>query len=43
MEKLGGSMRLLEGERMSIEITEDETADLRLANGRCLMGRFMSD
>jgi hypothetical protein len=43
VEKLGGSMRLLEGERMSIEITEDETADLRLANGRCLISRFMSD
>jgi hypothetical protein len=43
VEKLGGSMKLLEGERVSIEITEDETADQRLANGRCLIGRFMSD
>jgi hypothetical protein len=43
VEKLGGSMRLLEGERTSIVITEDDTADLRLENGRCLIGRIMSE
>jgi hypothetical protein len=39
--KLGGSMRLLEREMTSIVITEDDTADLRLKNGRCLIGRIM--
>jgi len=43
VEKLGESMRLLEGEMTSIVITEDDTADLRLKNGRCLIGRIMSE
>jgi hypothetical protein len=43
VEKLGESMRLLEGENASIVITEDDTADLRLRNGHCLIGRIMSE
>jgi hypothetical protein len=41
--KLGEGMRLLEGEKASIVITEDDTADQRLRNGRCLIGRIMSN
>jgi hypothetical protein len=41
--KLGEGMRLSEGEKASIVITEDDTADQRLRNGRCLIGRIMSD
>jgi hypothetical protein len=43
VEKLGEGMRLSEGEKASIVITEDDTADQRLRNGRCLIGRIMSD
>jgi hypothetical protein len=43
VEKLGEGMRLLEGEKASIVITEDDTADQRLRNGRCLVGRIMSE
>lgn len=43
VDKLGGSIRLLEGEKTGILITEDDTADLRMKNGRCLVGRIMSE
>jgi len=43
VEKLGEGMRLSEGEKARIVITEDETADLRVRSGRCLIGRIMSD
>jgi len=36
-------MNLLEGEKRSITITEDDTADLRMLSGRCLVGRIMSE
>jgi len=42
VEKLGDSMRLLEGEMTSILITEDDTTDMRMKSGRCLIGRIMS-
>jgi hypothetical protein len=38
---LGESVSLTEGERRGLIITEDETADLRLKSGRCLVGKLM--
>jgi len=43
VDKLGGSMRLLEGEMTSILIIEDDTVDLRMKSGCCLIGRIMSE
>jgi hypothetical protein len=40
---LGDSISLMEGERQGLIITEDETADLRLKSGRCLVGKLMSE
>jgi hypothetical protein len=37
------SMKLLDKERARIIITEDDTAELRMRSGRCLVGRIMSD
>jgi len=36
-------MKLSEGERKEITITESDTADLRGRSERCLLGRLMSD
>jgi hypothetical protein len=33
----------IDGEKLGITITEDDTADLRMKSGRCLIERLMSD
>jgi len=43
VDKLGGGMSLLEGEKTGIMITEDDTTDLRMRSGRCMVGRVMSE
>jgi hypothetical protein len=40
---LGDSISLMEGERQGLIITEDETAELHLKSGRCLVGKLMSE
>jgi hypothetical protein len=43
VDNLGGSMKLTEGEKLGISITEHDTADLWLKSGRCLVGRLLSE
>jgi hypothetical protein len=43
IESLEGSMKLSEGEKTGILITEEDTVELRLKSGCCLIGRVMSD
>jgi hypothetical protein len=43
MESMGERMKLSDGERKGIMITEADTADLRGRSERCLLGRLMSD
>jgi hypothetical protein len=40
---IGESISLTEGERQGLIITEDETADLRVKSGLCLIGKLMSE
>jgi hypothetical protein len=43
IDKMGGRLKLSDGESIGITITADDTADLRLKSGRCLVGRIMSE
>lgn len=43
VECMGDRMKLSEGERNRIAITEVDIADLRARGERCLLGRLMSD
>jgi hypothetical protein len=43
VECMGDRMKLMEGERKGITITEVDIADLRERSERCLLGRLMSD
>jgi hypothetical protein len=43
LESLCGKMTLTDGEKMGITISGDETADLRIKSGRCLIGKLMSE
>jgi hypothetical protein len=43
IEGVCSSMKLLDKEKAGILITEDDTAELRMRSGRCLVGRIMSE
>jgi hypothetical protein len=43
IEELCGKMTLTEGESVGLTISEDDTADLRVHSGRCLVGKLLSD
>jgi hypothetical protein len=43
LETLCGKMTLIKGEKVGITISEDETGDIRMKSGRCLIRRLMSD
>jgi hypothetical protein len=43
LETLRWKMKLTEAEKIGITITEDDTVDLRMKSGKCLVGRIMSE
>jgi hypothetical protein len=43
IESMSDRLKLSEGERKEITITESDTADLRGRSERCLLGKLMSD
>ncbi len=43
IESMSGGLKLSEGERIEITISETDIADLRGRSERCLLGRLMSD
>jgi hypothetical protein len=43
IEELCGKMTLTEGESVGLTISEDDTADLQVHSGRCLVGKLLSN